>query len=453
MLFERIESEGLAHYSYLLGSGNEAVVIDPRRDCQVYVDRAAQEGMRITHILETHRNEDYVIGSTELAARTGAEIWHADSQLDYAYGNPVADGQRWRIGEVEVRALASPGHTPGMMNYLLHDAGGRLWGVCTGDTLFAGSVGRVDLAGPERTEEMAGLLYDSIFERLLPLGDGVLVLPAHGPGSVCGGSSIADRPWTTLGIERRHNPRLQVASRQEFVEQTALTQPFPPYFAMMERLNLEGPPSLPRLPTPPPLAPEAFQTAAGDGTIVDLRDSLGFQAANIAGAVSIWTPRLARYGGWFLPYDRDLYLVAGDGSVTPAVRTLVRLGYDRIGGALAGGMEAWQSDGLPSGSLMNITVPQLRTLFDKGGEPWILDLRTADELENEGRIQGAYHLPLTDLLARMDEVPREENIFVFCGSGVRSTIGASLLARQGWRRLTVVMGGMEGWQALSASRR
>lgn len=240
MLFERIESEGLAHYSYLLGSGNEAVVIDPRRDCQVYVDRAAQEGMRITHILETHRNEDYVIGSTELAARTGAEIWHADSQLDYAYGNPVADGQRWRIGEVEVRALASPGHTPGMMNYLLHDAGGRLWGVCTGDTLFAGSVGRVDLAGPERTEEMAGLLYDSIFERLLPLGDGVLVLPAHGPGSVCGGSSIADRPWTTLGIERRHNPRLQVASRQEFVEQTALTQPFPPYFAMMERLNLEG---------------------------------------------------------------------------------------------------------------------------------------------------------------------------------------------------------------------
>jgi hydroxyacylglutathione hydrolase len=451
MLFERIESAGLAHYSYLVGSGHEALVIDPRRDCQVYVDRAAREGMRITHILETHRNEDYAIGSVELAARTGAEIWHADAQYDYAYGNPVADGRRWTVGDVGVRALACPGHTEGMMAYLLEDADGHPWAVCTGDALFAGSVGRVDLLGADRIPEMAGRLYDSITERLLPLGDGVIVLPAHGPGSACG-ASIAERPWTTLGIERRHNPALQVASREEFIERVGQALPFPPYFYTMERMNVEGPPPLPRLPSPPMLGPQAFADGARAGLVLDVRDALAFQAAHVPGALSIWSERLGRYGGWFLPYDRPLFLVAGDDAREDAVRSLARMGYDRLGGVLSGGMEAWQAAGLESDSLMNITVPQLETLLARGGEPWILDLRTHEEVERDGTVPGARHVPLTSLSERRDEVPREENVFAFCGTGVRSTIAASLLARWGWPRLTVVMGGMEGWKAAGAPR-
>jgi hydroxyacylglutathione hydrolase len=171
MLFERIESEGLAHYSYLIGDQGQAVVIDPRRDCGVYVDAAERSGFHIATILETHRNEDYAIGSGELASRTGAEIWHADAQLDYQYGQPVEDGQTWSVGRLEVRALHTPGHTPGSMSYLLHDPDGTPWMVFTGDALFAGDVGRMDLLGADRLEEMAHALYASLFETLLPLGD------------------------------------------------------------------------------------------------------------------------------------------------------------------------------------------------------------------------------------------------------------------------------------------
>ena len=170
MLFERVESEGLAHYSYIVGDRNEAVVIDPRRDCEVYSKMASKEGMRIATVIETHRNEDYVIGSMELSARTGAEVWHADGELDYRYGEAVEDGMTWNVGRFKIEAISTPGHTPGSMSYLLRDAGGDPWIVFTGDALFAGDLGRVDLLGMDRAEEMADQLYDSVFKRLLPLG-------------------------------------------------------------------------------------------------------------------------------------------------------------------------------------------------------------------------------------------------------------------------------------------
>ena len=243
MLFERIESEGLSHYSYLIGRDGEAAVIDPRRDCQIYVERAACHGMRIRYVLETHRNEDYVSGSVELASITGAEIWHADAQWNYRYGRPVYDGQDWRIGHLKVRALLSPGHTPGMMSYLLHDDKDAPWVLFSGDALFAGDVGRVDFMGSDRLVEMAALLHRTLFEKLLPLGDGIIVCPAHGPGSVCA-PAISDRVWTTIGLERCHNPKLLLRESHEFVAATAKDLEKPPYFSQMERLNLDGPPLL-----------------------------------------------------------------------------------------------------------------------------------------------------------------------------------------------------------------
>gem|GEM_PF-6042768 len=162
MLFERIESQGLAHYSYLIGDQGEAIVIDPRRDVDVYAQTATRAGMRIAHVLETHRNEDYLIGSLELVARTGAQVWHADGMLDYQYGQPAQDGQTWRIGRLKMRAIHSPGHTLGSMSYLLHDPDGAPWVLFTGDALFAGEVGRVDFLGMDRAPEMAGHLYDTL---------------------------------------------------------------------------------------------------------------------------------------------------------------------------------------------------------------------------------------------------------------------------------------------------
>jgi hydroxyacylglutathione hydrolase len=430
MLFERIESERLAHYSYLVGDQREAVVFDPRRDCEVYVERAYREGMAIKHILETHRHEDYVIGSLELAQRTDAEIWHADSQLNYQYGQPVEDHQTWRVGRLEVRAIHSPGHTPGSMSYLLRDPDGEAWVVFTGDALFAGEVGRVDLLGKDRAEEMASQLYHTIFGKLLPLGDGVIVCPAHGAGSVCG-TAIAERMWTTIGLERELNPRLQFASEREFVTSVAQELERPPYFPRMEEWNLGGPPVLGSLPLP--------------------RMELGFASAHVPGSLSIWLGGLASFAGWFLPYDKPILLVSETENPEQATRFLLRLGYDDLAGYLAGGMLAWHTAGLESSSIHTVTVQQLCHLLDEGQETSILDVRGAEELETAGRIPGAQHLHVTLLPERTAEVPRDRTVYIFCGSGLRSMIAASLLRREGWDNLAVVLGGIAGWNSVTCA--
>ena len=443
MLFERIASPGLAHYSYLAGDRHEAVVIDPRRDAEIYVERAAGRGYRLTHALETHRHEDFLVGSLELEARTGCQVWHAERELAYAYGQPASDRQTWPVGRLRLQALHTPGHTPGHLSYLLHDPEGQVWLVFTGDALFAGDVGRVDLFGAERMEELAGLLYESLQERILPLGDGVIVCPAHGAGSVCG-AAIAERPWTTVGLERRLNPRLLQPDRAAFVANVAQALELPPYFRRVEELNVAGPPVLGCLPAPAPLPPADFARAAEQGTVVDTRSIHAFAAAHVPGALSIWLDGVPRFAGWFLPYDRPLLLVC-DGDPTAAVRHLVRLGYDRPAGYLAGGMLDWHKAGRQSDAIKTITVQGLCRRLDAGADTWIIDVRSHQELASEGRLPGAHHVHITQLGQHLAEVPRGRPVFIFCGSGLRSMIGASLLQREGWPDLTVVLGGFAGW--------
>lgn len=448
MIFERIVSQGLAHYSYLIGDKNEAVVIDPRRDCQVYLEKATTEGMRIAYILETHRNEDYVIGSMELAGRTGAEIWHADGQWDYKYGKAVKDGQRWKAGRLEIEAIHTPGHTPGIMSYLMYDPGGVPWVLFSGDTLFAGEVGRIDLLGKEKAPEMAGLLYESIFGKILPLGDEVILCPAHGAGSVCG-ESIAERLWTTIGLERAHNPRLQNKNKQEFVNALLKSQPErPPYFTMMERLNLIGP-VLGALPAPMPLSPRDFEAAmkSEGAQVVDTRMELGFGAAHIPGAVSIWMNGLASFAGWFLTYDKPILLVNEANDPDEATRILVRLGFDDIAGYLGGGMLNWHMSGISSESIRMVDVQEVCSRLDLGESIWILDVRSDGELRRDGRIPGSQHIHITQVPKHLDEIPKDKAIHIFCGSGLRSMIAASLLQQNGWKDLTVILGGMAGWKS------
>ena len=445
MLFARIESEGLAHYSYIFGDGGSAVVIDPRRDCDIYVEKAAAAGMHITHILETHRNEDYCIGSVELAARTGAQIWHAEDSLDYQYGKPVANGQQWTIGRLRLNAIHTPGHTPGSMSYLLHDKTENPWIIFTGDVLFAGDVGRTDLLGKERIVEMTTQLYESITEKILPLGDGVIVCPAHGPGSVCG-AGITDRPWTTIGIERLHNPKLARKSKQAFINAAAKMLERPPYFLQMERLNMTGAPILRTLPILTPLTALEFDTVRGNAIVVDCRSHSSFGAAHIPGAISIWPGGLADFAGWFLPYDRPLLLVIEDCHREDAVRKLIRMGYDNLAGYLSGGMLAWHTAGFASSSVATITVQEFcHQLDDDTRKPWILDVRSNEELENDGRIPGANHIHITQLQEQMSRVPQGSPIHIFCASGLRSMIAASLLKNAGHKNLAVILGGFSGW--------
>lgn len=446
MLFKRIESEGLAHYSYLIGDKHEAVVIDPRRDCAIYVDEATRAGYRISLILETHRNEDYLIGSRELAARTDAQIWHADDQWDYQYGQPAEDGQEWKVGRLKIQAMHTPGHTPGHMSYLLHDPDNHPWIVFTGDALFAGDVGRVDLLGEERLEEMARMLYDTIFNKLLPLGDETIVCPAHGSGSVCG-TSIAERLWTTIGLERKYNPKLQVSNEAEFVDKIAHMLEFPPYFTQMERINVEGAPILGPLPAPTPLTAESFAQQMQQSTVVDTRMELGFGSAHVPDAISIWQGGLASFAGWFLSYDKPLLLVTPDEDTTQAVRTLIRIGFDDFAGTLANGMLGWHMAGNESREIATITAQELCRALDAGREAWILDVRSDDELETEGEITDAHHIHITQVPDHFDQIPKDRPIYIFCGSGLRSMIAASLLQRRGWSDLAVILGGTKSWES------
>ncbi len=445
MLFQRIESEGLAHYSYLIGDRNEAIVIDPRRDCEQYIETTEKEGYRITDIMETHRNEDYVIGSVELASRTGAEVWHAEPELEYRYGKTVEDGREWKVGRLKVRAIHTPGHTSGHMSYLLHDSRGNPWILFSGDAMFAGDVGRTELAGPERIPQMTGLLYDSIFDKIIPLGDHIMVCPAHGSGSVCA-ASIADRVWTSIGMERLYNPKLKYTHREDFIKNNGRALEVPPYFRKMEELNLD-PPLLGNLPVPTPLSADEFLGQSQEGNVLDSRLELDFGAAHVPGSLSIWMDGVPSFAGWFLGYDRPVFLVGETEKIPEVVRMLARMGYDRIGGSLSGGMLAWHMAGEESASNKMEPVQSLCGRIDTGGDIFILDVRGPDELEKEGRIPTALDIHITQLPGNLDKVPKDRPVHIFCGSGLRSTIAASILQRQGWKDLTVILGGMAGWKS------
>jgi hydroxyacylglutathione hydrolase len=463
MLFKRFESKGLAHYSYLIGDQNRAVVIDPRRDCDAYVEAAVAEGLPITHILETHRNEDYVTGSVELASRTGARILRSGhSPLQYGYGERIHDGDAIQVGRLTLKALHTPGHTLGHMSYLLSErvpgsrpvlprgsteSGGVPWIVFTGDALFAGEVGRTDFMGQDGLAEMTGLLYDSLFNKLLPLGDGVIVCPAHGAGSVCG-SGIADRPWTTIGMERKYNPRLQHTDKAGFIQNVARMLPKAPYFSKMEELNLAGAPLLGETPVPTPLSAMAFAEQAAGAWVVDVRSLLSFASAHVPGAIALWEPELPAYAGWFLSYDKPILLVGETNDLSQAVTYLTRIGFDRIAGFLAGSMLAWHRAGLESQRMDTVTVQELCHRLDTDQEMWILDVRSEEEVA-QNPIPDAHPIYIKQLPAHMDEVPQDRPVYVFCGSGVRSMIGASLLRRAGWQNVTVVLGGLAGWNSAS----
>jgi hydroxyacylglutathione hydrolase len=300
------------------------------------------------------------------------------------------------------------------------------------------------------------MLYDSIFGKVLPLGDDVILCPAHGAGSVCG-EAIAERLWTTIGLEKKNNPRLQYnRDKKEFVAVLLKSQPErPPYFGRMEKLNLMGSPILGALPSPKPLSPKDFgalaenenETGGANAQVVDTRMELGFGAAHVPGALSIWMGGLASFAGWFLTYDTPILLVNETNDPEEAMRILIRLGFDNIAGYLAGGMLNWHMFGKESSSIRMINVQETCRLLDLGEQIWILDVRRDGELKKDGRIPGAQHIHITQVPKHLQEIPRDKKVYIFCGSGLRSTVVASFLQQNGWKELAVILGGMAGWKS------
>lgn len=452
MIFNRIKSEGLSHFSYFLGSSNEAVVIDPRRDCQIYIDLAKTEKMKIKYIFETHRNEDYVIGSVELSHLTGAKIFHGIG-LDFKFGERIEDNQVFSFGKMKLHAIHTPGHTDESMSYTLIDEKLKQQNIMvfTGDTVFVGDVGRIDLYGIKEAPRLAESLYDSIFNKILPLGDGVIICPAHGGGSICGGS-ISDQEWSTLGLERLNNPALQ-KSKKEFIRFKINEKlEHPPYFKKMEQINLNGPPILDKIPSPPPLSSKEFKDCINNNSLIlDVRKPSAFGGSYIKGSFNIWLDGLPAFGGWILNYDQPIVLILDDPrNLKIAVQFLIRLGFDTIEGYLCGsvqncGIESWYNDALPTEHGGLLTVQELKNWIDENNDLFVLDVRTDNEWEKE-HIENINHIYVGNLNDRLIEIPHNKPIAVICSVGNRGSIGASILRSADRKNVYNVIGGMVAWK-------
>ena len=450
MFFQRVKTKGLGHNAYILGCGDGlAVVVDPRRDVEEYLRLARENDLHIAYCLETHRQEDFEFGSASLAELSGAKIVAGTHALFGRVDVAVADGEEFKIGTTRFVALATPGHTPESMSYAIYpqDCGDKCWGVFTGDTIFVGDTGRTDLADPERTAENAGILYDSVHQKLVPLGDQALILPAHGAGSACGGN-ISKRDDSTLGIERATNAVFK-KSRTEFAAQKIKEKlPRPPYFSHMEVVNLSAGRQMP-LPTGDRItSPKEFQSHVKKGLIIDTRSPEAFAGAHVHGSYNIWLEGLSTFGGWIANERTNVFLVVDQPeNASKAVASLARVGIDRVGGVLNRGVAAWREQGLPIESLGTTSAQEVaQWMADE--HIYILDVR--DDLEwNEKHIPDAHHTFVGYLEANLPQIGKDHRIVVHCSIGYRSGLAVSILGRQGYTNVFNMLGGLTAWEKLS----
>lgn len=456
LVFETFEAGGIAHYSYFIGDtfSGEAAVIDPRRDVEAYMELAQRHRLRITHAMETHVHADFVSGARELAHRTGADVY-ASVEGATSYGFPVVpvkDGQQIRVGSIRLRAIHTPGHTPEHMSFLAsgRQSGKDAWALFTGDFLFVGSVGRPDLMGVENTDRLAKRLFQTLQNAFADLPDNLPIFPAHGPGSPCGAGIRAADGTPTLGGERRHNPALLEENQKEFLQDLLFSQPpVPTYWPRMKEINARGPKILGDLPQPQSLQADAFaKTAAQPETqLLDTRDFFSFGGGHIAGALNIGhAPSISMWGGWLLDPDQPIALVIPEhAEASDVVKWLIRVGIERIETILEGGMADWVLQGKPIDSIPQMSVQQLQQAM-AANQVQPLDVRQPMEWDKEGHLPGARYLFLPEIPEKSHQLDRSEPLAVYCGTGYRGSIGASLLKRAGFEVHTVP-GSLGGWKA------
>lgn len=449
MFVEKVKSEGLAHLSYVVGSGGEAAVIDPRRDCAVYIELAAQRDCRITHIFETHRNEDLLSGASLLAEATGAPVYHGPNPAEpIAYAETAREDEEFTLAKVRLRVLETPGHTDDSISLALYDTDfdQQAVAVFTGDSLFVGDVGRTDFY-PDRAQEVAGLLFDSL-QKLLSLGDQCVIYPAHGAGSVCG-SGMADREISTLGFERVNNPRLLIEDRAAFVEaKLSELHLKPPYFRNMEALNVVGAAASREPLVPAPLTADAFQSLRCQSRLIDVRGMSAFLGSHLMGSLSLPVDMISSFAGWLLQPEDGLLLIANDASQAgSAARMLARIGYDNLHGYLGPSLAAWAAAGEEFRSLSVVDTGTVHSRLTSRMDAWtLLDVRDAEEYSAMS-IDGSRHIYVGEVPARLSELAADCSYTVMCGSGARATIAASVLKRAGFHDVDVFLGSMGSWKS------
>ncbi|QQR42754.1 MBL fold metallo-hydrolase [Myxococcus xanthus] len=449
MYFQAIKTEGLAQITYILGSDGEALVVDPRRDIDVYLDVLRRQELRLRYVLQTHRQEDFVEGTSALARSAGAQVVAGRHPITGHADVRMGERERLHLGALTLVALHTPGHTPESMSWAVyldpHHA--QAWGVFTGDALFAGETGRTDLAAPERVYENAALLFDSLHQKVLPLGDQTLVFPAHGAGSVCG-SGIADRELTTLGFERLHNP-VFTYSRSDFIQRKVQERLHrPSYFSRMEEVNLRGGVPLSADSSAIPfLEPKRFQWESHSGLVLDVREPESFAGGHIPGSLNVWMQGLSVFSGQMAQPGTPLFLVLpAHADSKEAVLALARVGLDQVAGILTGGFGAWRNAGLPIESSGTLTP---EALFSQLEGFQVLDVRERSEFER-GHILSARRAYVTELEECLSELGLREDhpVAVVCSTGHRSGLATSILLRNGFQQVSNVLGGMSAWRRL-----
>ncbi len=448
MFIKQLYTGCLSEAAYYIESGGEAAIIDPLRDIDVYLQLAQERKAKIRYILETHFHADFVSGHLDLAKATGAPIVYGPRTETHFPIYKAVDGEVFPLGDVSIEVLHTPGHTLESSCYLVKDATGRPHAIFTGDTLFVGDVGRPDLSsGDLSKEDLAGMLYESLRNKILPLPGEVILYPAHGPGSSCG-KNLGPDTYSTLATEKEGNYALKEQSKEEFIKAVTEGLEIPPqYFPINARINKEGYESLEGVLNNglKPLDPEAFRAALekGDVILLDTRIATVFAKGFIAGSISIGLDgRLAEWAGNLLPFDKPILLIAEPGEEKESVVRLARVGFDKMAGYLSGGYPAWVAAGLPVDMIIDVEADELAMDIPFDENLVVVDVRREAEFA-DGHVRDAVNIPLSDLAdpVSMANLEDHHNIYLHCGGGYRSIIAASLLKRQGIHNLRNVAGG------------
>ena len=449
MFIKQLYTGCISEAAYYIESNGEAAIIDPLRDIDVYLDLANERRAKVKYIFETHFHADFVSGHIDLSKATDAPIVYGPETVTKFPAHIAKDGEKFKIGELTIEALHTPGHTLESTCYLLKDEKGKDHCVFTGDTLFVGDVGRPDLAQKGEditTNDLAGMLYDSLQSKIVPLADDVIVYPAHGPGSSCG-KNLGPDTDSTIGEEKQFNYALKAASREEFIKVVTDGIPPPPlYFPINAKINKEGYDSLDEVLEQgmKALSVEEFKKLITDDTVIlDTRNSAEFTLGFVPGSVSIGlNGRFAEWAGSLLPFDAPLLLVSDPGKEKESIIRLARVGLDKVQGYLEGGYQAWKNSGEQTDLIIDVEPDELMMDIPFDKNLVVVDVRKPVEFA-EGHLPDSINIPLNEMTdpASMANIEERHNLYVHCASGYRSIIAASLLKRQGIHNLRNIAGG------------
>jgi len=449
MYLQQIYTGCLSEAAYFVESNGEAIVIDPLRDTQEYQKLAEERKSKIKYIFETHFHADFVSGHLDLSKQTGAPIVYGPGTKANFPFHLAKDGEIFKVGNITVEVIHTPGHTLESTCYLVRDESGKPYCIFTGDTLFVGDVGRPDLSsGNLSSAELASIMYDTIQNKILPLDDNIIVYPAHGPGTSCG-KNLGPETDTTIGIQKHTNYALQPQTREEFISAvTSGLDEAPAYFSLNAKINKEGYDSLEDVKRKAltPLSVEDLKLKmAEDVLLLDTRDASEFPNGFIPDSLYIGLDgRFAEWAGSLLPFDKPIVLVTDAGKEEETIVRLARVGIDKVEGYLKGGFEAWKNAAEKIDLIIGIEADELAMDIPFDENLIIADVRKENEFA-EGHVKNAINIPLIDMTdpAQIAQLEENQNIYVHCGSGYRSLIAASILKKQGYHNLRNIIGGWE----------